>query len=1464
MIDVPQVFLPFRNRTKDLFERRYELLQQLGRGGQGTVWKAIDHEKKRPVAIKILNDASDSALRARFEQEIRTLAAMEFPSIVPIYNEGKTRWHGGLVYYFVMRFEEGQTLQDRLARAVDPLHPSECVRIASDVLRALMYAHERRIVHRDLKPSNIIQRSEGAIVLVDFGIATAPDSQSKSTHIFATPQYAAPERFDHDLVLNRDLNTVGKLDVYSLGMIMYEMLTLRPPSLIRHHPPALCHANRLVSPLLSEVVHKALARKPEHRLSLREFASALEDVNRQLDRTASIDTSVAMCHIQQINDWLRTGDSADLNNAVGKLRELEDEGWSFAELLNAKRNIAELWLNEVRRLRKDDEQLILRKLEGVLRFSYQHPEALRIARDILTPKIEAFVGRGHYTEAVTALRHLVRLDWEEANCSEIAHLLDLELAAKDREFQQVEESLNNVQAYRDRHDLFRAAAELQAISDFLEYTPEAPDRFRESVKHLQTEIDNLKEQVAHASAQAVSELRKGEYVQAVKKCEDALQKCPAHPELLATLVQAKELHRRQLFVRFIELEQQIGKESEISERLRTLQGHSAQHGSWSPYAALLDFETTRHDALISLKDLLGFSIEAGDLDLAGRCSSSIAALQGEADTPALNLTFDRERIVTNVRNKAQWQKRIEHLIKAGRMQVARLAVQEARANGGMTASDLEWEASIQSQIAARLVRARGETDSADRAIVRALQLLDTSIPDATGWVEEALQFRSDHALAGFLLDKIKQGQTPEIPPPATPVSRTRELINKLVKLKDMVRERRPSSRVSQPVPVIPSAVDGPDPAPAMDAPLTPVAQPASVPSHPSVWQQWRGRLREILSLRARIRRRHAVATVLACLSILAIIGSVAIIMRLTSARAHSPTNPSNPPVANAPSPAEPVEAEPPKPPPPTPSIRVFSDFNSGSVRLDDINLGRPGVELTGALQAGAHQLLVETNAIGKASLAFSVSQDNIPVLAGQPTATGLKLMFLFTSPSKASICTNLAGAGLQLDNTPIVPIEKTPKDIPAIPAGKHRVAFVDGDQVFERSIEFGDAPSLLVLATYDYGSVEVLGNVEGLKITLDGKVERTIENGKTFFNRLRPGEHSLTVTPGDDYLPVDASTVTVLKGKKLTQTIQLTPKPKFAALRIQNGLSDAQVSIAGKVVGSIHSDGSLSIDGIAPGEQAIELTKPGYRKISVLRRFQAGEAVTLSDKDIRLERLPGKLDVHVTPADAKVAIRRLPDGPVQTFQPGRPRELSEGKYLVSAELDGYEPKSKEVAITADQLSTPELILPAKAPKIEMADWDKPQDWTKAGNIFTNPHTGYAVYKRRLEPGSFSFQAFVKDRRAIWLIGYNTEGRNYLLFQLDHKNFTQTLVSGREPPRTVKREHKLKNLDKALEWVEISVTLNSNGTVHHKIGVIEFNEPASFVTATPDLISGKFGFRIPEGEPLAISGFRFEPATTGGR
>jgi serine/threonine protein kinase len=203
----------------------YELLEEIGRGGMGVVHLARHRRLDKVVALKMIlrGELATPEDRTRFRTEAQAAAHMDHPNIVPVFDAGE---HEGQAY-FSMRFVEGQTLAALLTRG--PLRPRDAARYLAAISRAVQYAHEHGILHRDLKPSHILIDRKDEPHITDFGLAkrvsgSAASGRTATGAIVGTPAYMAPEQ-----VSNRR-GTLGPLsDVYSLGVILYEMLTGRPP-----------------------------------------------------------------------------------------------------------------------------------------------------------------------------------------------------------------------------------------------------------------------------------------------------------------------------------------------------------------------------------------------------------------------------------------------------------------------------------------------------------------------------------------------------------------------------------------------------------------------------------------------------------------------------------------------------------------------------------------------------------------------------------------------------------------------------------------------------------------------------------------------------------------------------------------------------------------------------------------------------------------------------------------------------------------------------------------------------------------------------------------------------------------------------------------------------------------------------------------------------------------------------------
>jgi serine/threonine-protein kinase len=257
---------------------QYRVLELLGRGGMGEVYKALDTKLERMVALKFLPPhlSQDSRLKRRLRKEARTASALDHPNIVVVHDIGESP--AGEIF-IAMAFHEGVTLREKIREG---LTPADALRIARQIAAGLQKAHENRVFHRDIKPGNVIVAKDGVARIVDFGLArssegsTSLEGSAKGTPLYMSPEQASGGQTDY------------RTDLWSLGAVLYEMLAGRPAfagdsqvriihAIVRGAPPRLRDARPDLPAELDRIVALALEKDPAKRCqSAAEMARDLE------------------------------------------------------------------------------------------------------------------------------------------------------------------------------------------------------------------------------------------------------------------------------------------------------------------------------------------------------------------------------------------------------------------------------------------------------------------------------------------------------------------------------------------------------------------------------------------------------------------------------------------------------------------------------------------------------------------------------------------------------------------------------------------------------------------------------------------------------------------------------------------------------------------------------------------------------------------------------------------------------------------------------------------------------------------------------------------------------------------------------------------------------------------------------------------------------------------------------------
>ncbi|HET9709125.1 MAG TPA: serine/threonine-protein kinase [Gemmatimonadales bacterium] len=275
-----------QQRLQEALGKQFTVGPLLGQGGFAVVFRTRDHALNRDVAVKVLDTAGAPAptLSERFVREAQTIARLEHPNIVPIYEVGQQ----AELLYLAMRCVDGPSLRQLLgSRPMRRLSPGDAARVARAVADALSYAHVEGVVHRDIKPDNILLDKRGNVLVTDFGIAKAAQAATAAQlttegMIIGTPQYMSPEQAAGDVV-------DGRSDIYSLGIVLYQMLSGGPPfdgdssaKIIAQQltavPRDIRELRSDVTPELGAVLARMLAKDPGERFqSAGEVSRALVD-----------------------------------------------------------------------------------------------------------------------------------------------------------------------------------------------------------------------------------------------------------------------------------------------------------------------------------------------------------------------------------------------------------------------------------------------------------------------------------------------------------------------------------------------------------------------------------------------------------------------------------------------------------------------------------------------------------------------------------------------------------------------------------------------------------------------------------------------------------------------------------------------------------------------------------------------------------------------------------------------------------------------------------------------------------------------------------------------------------------------------------------------------------------------------------------------------------------------------------
>jgi len=536
---------------------KFEILEKLGQGGMGTVYKARDPGIGRIVALKTLNPdlLSDPKLLERFAKEARACGGLEHPNIVTIYefDFGETSGQP----FIAMQFIEGESLEKAIARRA-PMPLARKLQIISQFCKGLDYAHRHGLVHRDVKPANILVNNEGKVKVVDFGIVHMESTTMTKTGIFmGTIQYASPEQVDGQHVDARS-------DIFSVGIVMYEFLAYRKPfdgtnigtvinQILNKEPVPLSQVADGIPPELENMVSKCLRKQADERFqSLDDLVIELEPIEQALQHTLVEEmvgqgqSLMSRGDLSQAQEVLRNALMMDSSNSTA--RELMARVKSEIKKLESTSQVRQYLTEGEVHLKQGEYSAAISSLEHVLRLDSQHGQAkeliekarLEMQRGAEIRKALA-AGRNAYkdgdlTGAEVQLRNVLALDAKNPVAENLLAQIAQERTAREKRvhLRELTWEANNMvtqERYEEALSFIAAALEEHPDQQELVALAETARKGLEKRRFLQAEVDKIQ-----------TMLWKGDLKLAVEQAENMCIEFPQEAQFTQLYEDAKSKH----------------------------------------------------------------------------------------------------------------------------------------------------------------------------------------------------------------------------------------------------------------------------------------------------------------------------------------------------------------------------------------------------------------------------------------------------------------------------------------------------------------------------------------------------------------------------------------------------------------------------------------------------------------------------------------------------------------------------------------------------------------------------------------------------------------------------------------------------------------------------------------------------------------------------------------------------------
>ncbi len=563
---------------------RYRIEEEIGHGGMGVVYRAVDTAFRRSVAVKTIRGPVDEDSIEQFRRESEALAGLAVPNIVDVYDLGEFVDKDGKKPFFVMPLLHGANLGEVLAGSEGRLEPERLVGIISQACKGLQAAHNRNVIHRDLKPSNLFVLDDDSVKIIDFGIVHLTGKETGPA-LKGTLHYMAPEQLEGKPTLQSD--------IFSLGVVCYQALTGRKPfdggsvtevmnAIRTDTPPPIPDLNPGVPYLLAKVVHRALAKQPYYRFSTaREFADLLQRALRN-EPIPELNAARIGPRLGEIRKALGEG---DCQYARELLRELDAEGHIEPEVapLRAKiegairsKTVHQLLESARARMEEEDYPLALEKVRNTLAVDAGNIDALALEREIQLRISSAgtekwyqiarqHLDNKHFAKAREAVEEIIKLDSTQSRAKELKEQIrrgEQEQTKIRQEIHKVYESA--LRAYGNG-EISTALTKLERVIELgkrVSGNPGADAQYVSMYDQIRQERDEL--QASYAEGRKALESKN--FSKAREICKQVLDRRPQDALFKALSIQVDHRERQARSEAIAELHTRIEAETDVEQK----------------------------------------------------------------------------------------------------------------------------------------------------------------------------------------------------------------------------------------------------------------------------------------------------------------------------------------------------------------------------------------------------------------------------------------------------------------------------------------------------------------------------------------------------------------------------------------------------------------------------------------------------------------------------------------------------------------------------------------------------------------------------------------------------------------------------------------------------------------------------------------------------------------------------------